>query len=172
MFKFLWQFSVLSTHTQMLLGGALSTSISQSLNATRTIAMFYPTHRLLSLKVRFYFAISSGYFPFFFLFYTRILQFGNGHVSIRWSVIQFFVFLEPSGKYQRIFVKRHCFYQGSSNQYKAIFWGYLGSCSTKQSRCWLLQCIHYSRCSSVRKLNNYTDCYFTMMLNEYWNFTS
>ncbi|WVZ20145.1 hypothetical protein V8G54_007467 [Vigna mungo] len=92
-----------------MLGGALSTSITQSLNATRTIAMLYPTHRLLSRKFR------------------------NGHVSIRRYVIQFYVFLEPSGKYQRIFVKRHCFYQGSSNQYKEIFWAYLGSCSTKQS---------------------------------------
>ncbi|BAT80148.1 nifU-like protein 3, chloroplastic [Vigna umbellata] len=33
-----------------MLGGALSTSTTQSLNATRTIAMLYPTHRLLSLK--------------------------------------------------------------------------------------------------------------------------
>ncbi|KAL9314729.1 hypothetical protein ACSQ67_020181 [Phaseolus vulgaris] len=102
-----------------MLGAALSTPITQSLNATTTIAMLYPTHRLLSLKVLFCFLLSSSYF-LCFLFYTRILYF------------------EPSGKYQRIFLKRHYFYQGSPNQYKAIFWAYLGSCSHKQSRYWLL----------------------------------
>ncbi|KAL5158297.1 NifU-like protein 3, chloroplastic [Glycine soja] len=42
-------FSGFPTHTQML-GGALLTPTTQSLKATRTIAMLYPTHRLLSLK--------------------------------------------------------------------------------------------------------------------------
>jgi len=52
-----------------MLGAALSTPITQSLNAATTIAMLYPTHTLLSLKVLFYFLLSSTYFLRFFVLY-------------------------------------------------------------------------------------------------------
>ncbi|CAJ1975884.1 unnamed protein product [Sphenostylis stenocarpa] len=44
------KFRVSCVSEKLMLGGALSTPTTQSLKAARTIAMLYPTHRLLSLK--------------------------------------------------------------------------------------------------------------------------
>ena len=111
---FLWQFSGFPTHTQML-GGALLTPTTQSLKATRTIAMLYPTHRLLSLKVLFYFVVCSCYFVCFCCvivgFFSLVMD------TCKFLCDSNIVFLEPSIKYQRIFIKREYFYQRSTNQH-------------------------------------------------------
>lgn len=88
------------THTQMLGGGSLSTpTTTQSLKATRTISVLYPSHRLLSthlclfkIKVLIYVDVAEILFLYFFFIFYNTMVLIQFLVLLNLYVTQIFVF--------------------------------------------------------------------------------